>query len=426
MWVLLTFHNVGSALLMTSLPYVAQDFFAKHYTLTDRNTIHCDQTPGAEFCKKAFMDFTAWKTGLSCVGFLIKFMLAPTLGVLSDTLGRRPVLVTCCLLQLFPLISMMLHVNLGLNLQIALVLTVTGDLPLLGLALAYAADRLQDQHARMLGFGLIVAFSSLSGLAALCFSGTLSPARGTNFGCGVLCLNVMYVTFLLPESLPAERRSTWQPAKMWPVAALRILLRNRFLVTVSICLLLTGFVDSALDTFGPPYFQNFLALGREQFTQMTLTSKASLLLWSSFGLAALNNSCGEVGTLALAVLAGIGTIASVMLVTTAPQLFAAFGFLHGLKMLSFPAMSALKSTYVLDDEQGQIQGGLTAISSMTTDLAPMLLGPVFQATGSTDARIASNLVWALCALLLSCALALVMTLPPLQHVAQRWLGPKTL
>src|SRR6267378_6289311 len=154
---------------------------------------------------------------------LMQFIFSPVLGALSDRYGRRPVI----------LIS-----NLGLGLDY-LVMALAPSLAWLfvgriisgitaasfSTAYAYIAD-VTEPEKRAGAFGMVGAAFGVGfvlGPAVGGLLGTLDPRLPFWVAAAFSLANAAYGYFVLPESLPRERRTAFSWARANPVGSLRLL-----------------------------------------------------------------------------------------------------------------------------------------------------------------------------------------------------------
>ena len=190
-------------------------------------------------------DQTYWY-GVATFAFsLANFLASPLLGALSDHYGRRPVL----LLGFCALAVSFFVTGLATSLwQIIAVRIFSGAMQSnLSVANAYVADITPAQE-RARRFGLLGAMFGIGFILGPVVGGVLGSIdlRLPFFAAGALAvLNLLYGWFVLPESLPAERRRPVAVKSLNPVASLQALSRTHgvgLLVAVIACSGLAQFV----------------------------------------------------------------------------------------------------------------------------------------------------------------------------------------
>ncbi len=189
----------------------------------------------------------AWWYGAVTFAFsFANFFSSPVLGALSDRFGRRPVLlVGFCALSLSFFVTAMAT---ALWMLIAVRLFSGAMQSNASVANAYVADITPpDERARR--FGMLGAMFGLGFILGPVMGGLLGAIdlRLPFFAAGALALvNLLYGWFVLPESLPADKRRpfSWRAA-LNPIAALTELGRLGgvgILVAVVACTALSQFV----------------------------------------------------------------------------------------------------------------------------------------------------------------------------------------
>jgi DHA1 family tetracycline resistance protein-like MFS transporter len=156
---------------------------------------------------------------------LMQFLCSPFLGVLSDRFGRRPVILLSCLGLGLDYFAMALAPGLAWLFVGRVVSGITAAS--IGAAGAYIAD-VTPPEKRAASFGMLGAAWGLGFVIGPALGGILggqSPRLPFWVAGGLSLLNAAYGLFVLPESLPQERRSAFSWRKANPVGAL-VLLRS--------------------------------------------------------------------------------------------------------------------------------------------------------------------------------------------------------
>ncbi|HVR85752.1 MAG TPA: TCR/Tet family MFS transporter [Planctomycetota bacterium] len=156
---------------------------------------------------------------------LMQFLCSPFLGVLSDRFGRRPVILLSCLGLGLDYFAMALAPSLAWLFVGRVVSGITAAS--IGAAGAYIAD-VTPPEKRAANFGMLGAAWGLGFVIGPALGGILggqSPRLPFWVAGGLSLINAAYGVFVLPESLPRERRSAFSWKKANPVGAL-VLLRS--------------------------------------------------------------------------------------------------------------------------------------------------------------------------------------------------------
>jgi DHA1 family tetracycline resistance protein-like MFS transporter len=328
---------------------------------------------------------------LGSFGFA-QFFSAPLLGALSDRWGRRPVL----LVSIF---------GVGLNffitaispwLWLLLVSRLIGGASGASFTVAgsYVAD-VTSPEERSRSFGLLGAMFGLGFICGPVLGGLLSPygLRLPYFAATGLCLlNWLYGFFVLPESLPVNRRSEIDFAKANPFAALIGLTKIRGIDNLVWVVVLTAFPQFLLQSTWVLYTTFRFGWGpRENGFSLFIVGIAAAV-GQTVLLGLLLRRLGDVRT-ALTGLAS-STIAYVLygLATQGWMLYAVIlanlcGFAAG------PALQGIVSKAVDPRHQGITLGSLNSISSIMSVVAPLVGAPILAAVSGlrpTDWRVGAT------------------------------------
>ena len=166
-------------------------------------------------------DQAFWYGVVTFVFGFANFFASPVLGTLSDSYGRRPVLlIGFCGLALSFLLT-----ALATSLWMLIVTRlVSGAMQAnMSVSNAYVAD-ITPPEERARRFGMLGAMFGLGFILGPVMGGLLCAIdlRLPFFAAGSLALvNLLYGWFVLPESLPPERRRRFAWASANPVASLR-------------------------------------------------------------------------------------------------------------------------------------------------------------------------------------------------------------
>ncbi|PYE53844.1 MFS transporter [Deinococcus yavapaiensis] len=316
---------------------------------------------------------------------LLTFFSSPLLGALSDAYGRRPVLIISLLgsaigYVIFGLGGSLFMLFLGRGIDGS---TAGGLSALFG----YVADTTPEeargkvfgQIGATVGAGFIVG-PALGGL--LSHLGLSAPFYAAAF---VSVLNLLWGYFILPESLPVERRTRqFDAAHLNPLAPLRGALELpvvRRLLTVSVLFILpfslmqvvlTLMARDSLD-WGPSRVSVvFTAVGVCDIVAQGLLLPILLKRFGDRRVSQLGLSAGVIGMLLLALVPLTGQAA---LLYVGVILFAAGEGVFN------ATLASLLSAAAPEDAQGRVQGGAQGVQSLAQVAGPLLSGTLYARLG---------------------------------------------
>ncbi len=323
---------------------------------------------------------------------LAQFFSAPLLGAMSDRWGRRTVL----LISIFGLGLNFLITAVSPWLWLLLVSRLIGGASgaAFTVAGAYVAD-VTPQEQRSRSFGLLGAMFGLGFICGPILGGLLSPygLRVPYFAAASFSLlNLVYGFFILPESLPADRRSAIDFAKANPFAALIALTKVQGIGSLVWVVVLTAFPQFLLQSTWVLYTTFRFGWGPRENGYSLFIVGIAAALGQTVMLRILLRSLGDVRT-ALFGLAS-SSIAYLLygLATQGWMMYAIIlanlcGFAAG------PSLQGIVSKAVDPRHQGITLGSLNSISSIMGVVAPLVGAPILAAVsglGPTDWRVGAT------------------------------------
>ncbi len=359
----------------------------------------------------------------TCWG-LAQFLFSPVQGAASDSLGRRPVVLASNLGTGLDFLFMAMAPNLWWLLAGRIISGVTSAS--ISTAYAYMSDVTEpSKRAKVfglmgaafgmgfivgpslggiLGGGLHWQFLADHGLGFLNFQG---GARLPFFvASGLSLLNFTYGVFVLPESLPKEKRKPFSIHAANPVSAIRFLGRSGEVMRLALMYLAMMFAQSVFPTTMVLYAKYRFNWGPTEVGLML----AAVGVFSAVVQAGLTGiivkALGERQTMFLGLTAGL--IAFVWY-SIAPnwELFVAAMPLGALWGLAMPNIQALMTSRVDPKEQGMLQGSNMSLASMATIFAPVAFGSILSwVTRDGMPRTVSGAAFALAAVCLLIGLLL--------------------
>jgi MFS transporter, DHA1 family, tetracycline resistance protein len=351
-------------------------------------------------------DQAFWYGAVTFAFGIANFFGSPILGALSDRFGRRPVLLIgfCGLALNFfatalaPALWMLVAVRL-----------VGGAMQAnASVANAYVAD-ITEPKDRARRFGMLGAMFGVGFILGPVMGGLLGgiDLHLPFYAAGTLALiNLAYGWFVLPESLPVDRRRPFEWRAIHPFAALSALIK--------------------LEGVG----RLVVVLACSSLAQFVLHTTWVLYTTFKFGWGPVDNgaSLATVGVMSVIVQ---GVLLGRLLKRFSPQRLAVVGLLSsticyllwglatqgwmmyaivGLNLLGFTvqaAMQSIVSSAASADVQGRTMGAVSSLSSMAAVVAPLIGAPLLGLVShlpAGDWRLGAPMYF--CAALQACALVL--------------------
>lgn len=317
---------------------------------------------------------------------ITQFCFAPIVGNLSDRYGRRPVLLAALFGFAVDYVFLAFAPSIAWLFVGRVVAGITGAS--FTTASAYIAD-ISTPETRAKNFGMIGAAFGLGFVIGPSLGGLLGEL-GTRVpfmvAAGLCLLNFLYGLFILPESLPADKRRPFEWKRCIPGVSLYNLKRYPTLTGLVVALFLVYLGSHAVQSNW-----SFFTIERFKWDSwmigISLTVVGVLVGGVQAGLTrVVNPKLGNEKSIYI----GLALYAvGMLLFSFATQSWMMFAFLvpYCLGGICGPALQAVMAGYVPSNEQGELQGSLTAMMSVTTIFGPLLMTNVFSYFTSKNAPI---------------------------------------
>lgn len=308
----------------------------------------------------------------------MQFLFSPVLGSLSDRFGRRRVILVSCAGLGIDYVLMAMAPSLWWLLVGRIVSGITAST--YGTASAYIADVVPPaQRAAKYGMlGVAFGIGFIIGPSVGGILGTVS-LRGPFWCAAVLSLaNTAYGYFVLPESLPVERRSAFQWKSAHPLGAFRMLRAHPYLLTLTAAAFLANLAhDAAPSTFVLYSSWRYGWNERTVGLVLALVGVASMIVQGGL-VGRIVSALGERRALAFGYLAGAVGNALFGFAPTGAWFIAAIPVTAFFGVAS-PAMQSMLTRRVGADEQGRLQGAQASMMGFASMTAPVLFTQAFAA-----------------------------------------------
>jgi MFS transporter, DHA1 family, tetracycline resistance protein len=325
--------------------------------------------------------------GLGFVYALVQFFCAPVLGNLSDRFGRRPVLLYAVLSLGVDYFIMGLAPTIG---WLFLGRTVAGAAGAsFTPAYAYVAD-ITPPERRAQNFGLMSAAFGLGFILGPAIGGLLGSfgPRAPFFAAGTLALvNFALGCFALPESLPLDKRRAFHWARANPLGTLRQMRQYPLVLVTLGALLLWQLAHQVLPSTWAFYtIEKFHWTDRQVGASLAFVGLLMALAQGVLTRVLIPWLGGErraalVG-MAAAFLAYVGYAFA-----TQGWMMYAVGLTTFFFALTYPSMNALASQQIPANAQGELQGAVASLYSLSSIIGPPLLTQIFSRFSDPAARV---------------------------------------
>jgi DHA1 family tetracycline resistance protein-like MFS transporter len=302
---------------------------------------------------------------------LAQFVFAPLMGNLADRFGRRPLLLLAIFGLGMDFILMALAPTLEWLFAGRIIAGVCGASWII--ASAYIADvTAPDDRAKAFGYmGAAFGVGFVIGPAIGGLLGELGPRVPFWVAAGISLLNFIYGFFVLPESLTPENRRTFELWRANPFGAFRVFASYPGVLPMVLVLGLFFFSTSVY-----PAIWTFWGIAKFGWSEAMVGATLAVfgLIAGGFQGVLTGPATKRFGEWSVAL---FGMVCATLVVLGYGFVGALWGvialmILHGPEGFVHPLLTSLLTKRVPEDAQGELQGGISAVTNVA-----MLFGTVF-------------------------------------------------
>ena len=313
---------------------------------------------------------------LTFIYAFMQFIVSPILGNLSDSFGRRPVLVVSLGALGIDYLIMGFANSLWLLFLGRFIAGIFGATH--ATASAFISD-ISCGKQRTRNFGLLGASFGAGFVAGPLIGGIL-----TDYGVRVpffaafflISLNFIYGLFIFPESLPIEKRRKFTLTGINPFKGLAECARFPSILPLFLALFLFLVADHVYVSVWPYYTREAFEWSSRQVGLTLAIFGFFHALTQAFLVGALLRKHDEL-TIALIGIFSSAVIMFMLLFITQGWIIYLFLPFTALGGLATPGLQSLMTQKVPETHQGQLQGGIGSLTSLTTILSPLIMTRTF-------------------------------------------------
>src|SRR2546427_5186416 len=307
---------------------------------------------------------------------LMQFAFSPVLGALSDRFGRRPVILLSNLGLGLDYIVMALAPNLAWLFVGRLFSGITSSSFATAGAYIAAVTSPERRAARFGTLGVAFGIGFIFGPAAGGVLGAID-LRAPFWAAAALSLaNFAYGLFILPESLPPERRAPFRPHAANPIGAVAFVRARPALVPLVAAGFFAGVAHDVLPNLFVIYSSYRYAWDERTIgISLAVVGVCSIVVQGAV-VGRVVARFGERRALVAGLVIGIAGQLGYAFAPNGPTLLipipicALFGLVN-------PSLQGLMTRLVAASEQGQLQGALASLRAVASVTAPILFTQIF-------------------------------------------------
>ncbi|AFO87305.1 tetracycline resistance MFS efflux pump [Phaeobacter inhibens] len=305
------------------------------------------------------------------------FLFGPIVGSLSDSYGRRPVLILALVTLTIDYVIMALAQTYWMLLVGRVIAGMAGATYIT--ATAYISD-IAKPTERGAAFGMIGAAFGIGFVLGPALGGLASGLHISApfwIAAGLSALNVVFGIVILPESLKPENRRPFGKRDLNPFGTLIRAFVIPGLAIPLICIFVFEFANLVYPTLWS--FWGREVFGWDGFTiGVTLSAYGVLIAVVQAGiLPQMTKRLGDYKTLIIAMVAAVIAMIGFGL-ASAIWVVVVFLPIAALSDMAPPLITAFAANRVGEDQQGVVQGVIASLSSVAAVVAPLVLTGVFE------------------------------------------------
>ena len=307
---------------------------------------------------------------------LMQFVFSPVQGSLSDHFGRRTVILISCTGLGLDFILMALAPNLWWLLVGRVISGITAAS--FSTAAAYISD-VTPPEKRAASFGMIGAAFGVGFIVGPALGGLLgaiSPRLPFWASAAMALANVCWGLFVLPESLPKDKRVPFAWKNAHPLGALRLLRSHPMLSGLAVSYFLINFAHVVLPSMTVLYMHYRFGWDTRAVGILLAGVGISSLVVQGFLVKPAVRWLKERRAMALGLTFGAAGFAIYGLASTGPMFWIGVPVM-ALWGIATPSLQTIMTRLVDATEQGRLQGALASLMGLASLIGPLVFTETF-------------------------------------------------
>lgn len=316
----------------------------------------------------------------------MQFLFAPVIGGISDSLGRRPVLLLALVTLAVDYVVMALATTFWWLLIGRVLAGIAGATYIT--ATAYLAD-ISKPEERAANFGLIGATFGIGFVMGPAIGGLVASVHITApfwLAAGLAALNVVFGLFLLPESLAPEKRRAFTKRDLNPFGSILDAFRLPGLMLPLILIFAFEFANMVYPTLWAFWTREVFGWGTALIGISLASYGIAVAFTQGVVMRFMLPRLGEYRTLVFSIICAIAAFVAFGLTGSVWVMFS-FIIVAALADMAPPTMTAMMANMVSEDRQGLLQGVIASLGSIAAVIAPMVVTGVFQFFADAEAPV---------------------------------------
>lgn len=316
----------------------------------------------------------------------MQFLFAPVIGGISDSLGRRPVLLLALVTLAVDYVVMALATTFWWLLIGRVLAGIAGATYIT--ATAYLSD-ISKPEERAANFGLIGATFGIGFVMGPAIGGLVASYHITApfwLAAALAAVNVAFGLFLLPESLTPEKRRAFTKRDLNPFGSIMDAFRLPGLMLPLALIFAFEFANMVYPTLWAFWTREVFGWGTALIGISLAAYGIAVAFTQGVVLRFMLPKMGEYRTLIFSIMCGVVALITFGLTANVWVMFT-FIIVAALADMAPPTMTAMMANMVSEDRQGLLQGVIASLGSIAAVIAPMVMTGVFQFYADAESSI---------------------------------------
>ena len=304
--------------------------------------------------------------------------MGPALGALSDAYGRKPMVLVIRGSLLVATMASTLVAWWPLPIWLDFFCSFFAMIPFAAVPFSWYMDRVD--HAPT----VIYAMSLVEGSCIICAA--LGTALGSLLSMreAILveflgrCVALLLAIFMLPESLPKEKRCDFTWSSLMPTAALQVLFQSPVVEKLTAIGVINSFHWAGYYTIFGRFLQSHMAWTRHNTYVGGLMEQASQIFWLGLGVSYLLKSTGQVGLIWVSTCAAVLSNIVQMLSHEPWHIYLNSFLLSGPSIMASAVISGIVGKASSGKQQGMLQSALALLSQVAAALGPVAFATCYE------------------------------------------------
>eukprot|EP00439_Symbiodinium_sp_Y106_P068188 s2052_g11.t1 len=375
MWIIHLLGIFSVAAVAPSIPYMYLNYFARQHA---EGPTDCAVNMASLPCSRAATDAMQLAVVRGLAGPVVQFLTGPTLGAISDSLGRRPAILAIRISMAITSVTSAAVVWFNLSAMWDFWIGFLALIPVFAVPTAWYIDRVEHAPSIVRAITFVEGTCILSGLLGIMLGSVLSMRMAFLVGMLGKLIDLFLAIFCLPESLRAEQRIPFSWSLLVPTTSFHALVQNPLVQKLTAIGVIDAFHYTGWLCILARFLQQHFAWSRHDSYLGGLLDAVSAIAWMAIGVNLLLPALGRVGVLATSTIS-VGLASVIIMLATRPwHIYLESALFGGLPLMSSAVLVAIIGKASSAEQQGMLQSTLNLVTQISGALGGACFSIIYQ------------------------------------------------